>query len=206
MLVFVDESGDTGLKLERNSSRYFVVTVILFKDREEAVRCDRAIERLARRRKRAREYHFVETTHAVRQEFFECVREFGFVYASIVMNKAKLDGEGFKHKEPFMKCAIRYAFSHIESGLNDAIVVVDRTGNRDFRHTLKRYLKKRVVHEDGSSRIKKVRTEKSHSNRLIQLADMVCGAVSRSYGDKKEPARYRKMIGRKEVCVQFWPT
>lgn len=206
MLVFVDESGDTGLKLAKNSSRYFVVTVVLFKDREEATRCDRAIGRLADRSGRTREYHFVETDHETRQAFFQCAREFDFVFASIVMNKRKLHGEGFHHKGPFMKCAIRYAFSHIAPEIHDAIVVVDRTGNRDFRLTLTKYLKREIVKDDGSPRIKKVRMERSNANRLIQLADMVCGAVSRSFGTRKNPSFYRNMVADKERCVQFWPT
>ena len=44
MLVFVDESGDAGMKLERTSSPFFVVTAVLFEDREAAATCDRRID------------------------------------------------------------------------------------------------------------------------------------------------------------------
>ena len=36
MLVFVDESGDPGLKLDQGSSKYFIVKIILFEEDEEA--------------------------------------------------------------------------------------------------------------------------------------------------------------------------
>ena len=39
MLVFVDESGDAGMKLGAGSSDYFVVTAVLFEDHDEAARC-----------------------------------------------------------------------------------------------------------------------------------------------------------------------
>ncbi|MDP2952974.1 MAG: DUF3800 domain-containing protein [Chloroflexota bacterium] len=35
MLVFVDESGDPGLKLEQGSSTHFVVALVIFEDHDE---------------------------------------------------------------------------------------------------------------------------------------------------------------------------
>ena len=35
MLVFIDESGDTGLKIEKGSSRYFVIALVSFEENEE---------------------------------------------------------------------------------------------------------------------------------------------------------------------------
>jgi len=46
MLAYVDESGDMGMKIDKNSSPLFVVTAVLFYDRGEADRCYRAIESL----------------------------------------------------------------------------------------------------------------------------------------------------------------
>lgn len=37
MLVFLDESGDPGLKLKQGSSQYFIVTIVIFEDKDEAV-------------------------------------------------------------------------------------------------------------------------------------------------------------------------
>lgn len=40
MLVFVDESGDPGMKLEGGSTPYFTVALVIFEDHEEATACD----------------------------------------------------------------------------------------------------------------------------------------------------------------------
>ena len=40
MLGFLDESGDTGLKVSSGSSPFFVVALVTFDDDEEALRCD----------------------------------------------------------------------------------------------------------------------------------------------------------------------
>jgi hypothetical protein len=206
MLVFVDESGDTGFKFERNSSLYFTVTAVWFERPRDAENCDAGIDRLAGRIGRSKEYRFANTTELQRHQFFECANQYDFRFASVVMNKRKLISDGFRHKESFMKLTIRYAFTHLaDAGLRDATVVVDRSGSRDFCRTLKSYLKKRIRRADGSSIIKNVRSERSHNNRLIQLSDMVCGAISKSIGGSQDDKRFRAMLSGKELIVQVWP-
>jgi len=48
MLVFVDEAGDPGLKLEQGSSPYFVVALVIFADNDEAEAADARITLLRR--------------------------------------------------------------------------------------------------------------------------------------------------------------
>jgi hypothetical protein len=44
MLAFVDEAGDVGFKFSKGSSRFFIVTIVLFEEREGAKRCDSHID------------------------------------------------------------------------------------------------------------------------------------------------------------------
>lgn len=44
MLIFIDDSGDSGLKIESGSSRYFTIGLVVFEDNEEAVACDQRIQ------------------------------------------------------------------------------------------------------------------------------------------------------------------
>ncbi len=46
MLVFVDESGDPGLKLDKGSSKYFIVTLVVFEDPKDAEDLDLRIRLL----------------------------------------------------------------------------------------------------------------------------------------------------------------
>ena len=46
MLTFVDEAGDPGRKTDSGSTRFFAVTAVLFQDKDEANRCDSAIDSL----------------------------------------------------------------------------------------------------------------------------------------------------------------
>ena len=64
--MFVDESGDPGLKIESGSSRYFVVAMVIFDDHEEADAADRRIGLLRRgmRIDPRFEFRFVMLSHA----------------------------------------------------------------------------------------------------------------------------------------------
>lgn len=210
MLVFVDEAGDTGLKLDKGSSRYFIVTLVLFEEHEEAEAADTRISLLRRELGLAAdfEFHFSETPERIKEAFFDAIIPYNFFYFAIVINKAKLYGPGFKVKESFYKYAASLVFQNARQHLTDAIVVFDGSGSREFKRQLRSYLS-RKVNDPGEriGRIRKVKLQDSRSNNLIQLADMVCGAISRSLKGKRRKGEqnFRRRIAYREIYVQFWP-
>jgi Protein of unknown function (DUF3800) len=123
-----------------------------------------------------------------------------------VINKAKLSGKGFQFPDPFYKYTCGLVFQNAKRYLSDAIVVIDGSGGRKFRSQLSTYLR-RTINDRGDGRkfIRKVKLQESHRNILLQLADMVCGAVARGYTKPEESNRYRNIISHREIDVQFWP-
>jgi hypothetical protein len=147
MLVFVDESGDSGMKSKEGSSIYFVVTAILFEENEAAEACDACIDQVRtelRLHPRA-EFHFNKCCDAHRLRFLQAVAPMDFFYLSFVLNKAKLWGPGFHYKEPFYKYATRLLFENAKPHLTRAIVTLDRSGDREFTRELATYLKRRIT-------------------------------------------------------------
>jgi hypothetical protein len=206
MLVFVDESGDSGMKGKDGSSAFFVITAVLFEENESAEECDRAINKVREEcfPGRFAEFHFNKCSNAHRIRFLQAVAPMDFFYLSFVLDKTKLYGPGFSYKESFYKYTAKLLFENAKPYLKNATVTIDRSGNRDFRLQLEKYLKKKINVDDEI--IRKIKTEPSHSNNLIQLADMVCGAIGRSYKpDKVDRMTYRKIIGHRELGVQLWP-
>ena len=209
MLVFVDESGDPGMRGRPNTSRYFVVTAVIFADNEQATACDRAIDalRVDLRLPEHREFHFSKNTPEVRCAFLNQVNDFDFRYVAFALDKdsTSLTGGGFKYKKSLYKLSVRYAFTHANDLLESAHVIFDRCGGRAFTGELKRYLKSRL-NEGGKKRIRKVTSQRARTNNLIQMADIVCGAVARSLrSDKKDRNTYRTIIKMHEHAVQIWP-
>ncbi len=210
MLVFVDEAGDTGLKLDKGSSHYFIVTLVLFEENEEAEAADTRIGLLRRELGLAAdfEFHFNETPECIKEAFFDAVVRYNFFYAAVVINKAKLYGPGFRFKESFYKYAASLVFQNAQQHLSDATVVFDGSGSREFKRQLKSYLSRKVNERGATPRkIRKVKLQDSKTNNLIQLADMVCGVISRSFKGKRRKGKkdFRKQIAHREIYVQFWP-
>ena len=205
MLVFIDESGDCGMKNRPGTSAFFIVTAVLFEDHEDAEACDERIIALRRELKVAEQYEFKFSwcSSRIRECFLRATAQFDYFYSSMVINKAGLWGEGFKYKEPFYKYTTKLVFENCKPRLQDAKVVIDKCGDREFREQLSKYLKSRI-NSKGFQYIRKVTMEASHANNLLQLADMVCGAVARCYSNKKGATSYRKIIAHRELGVQVW--
>ena len=205
MLVFIDESGDPGMKLSEGSSAFFVITAVMFEDREEANICDAWINEIRTDLGLSPryEFHFAKSSSRIRNRFLELVAPFDFFYFSVVVDKAKLRNPGFQKKESLIKYASGLLFESAKPRLKEAIVIIDASGSRDFRNALAVYLKKRVRNDGGYPIIKKVKSARSESNNLVQLVDMVSGAVWRSF--TRNDASYRSLVAARELAVDVWP-
>jgi len=207
MLVFIDESGDPGLNIEAGSSKYFIVALAAFEDRDEALAVD---DRISLLRKEQRfpvrfEFHFNKMNPAYRRMFLEAIASYNFFYCAVVIDKSKLTEREFQFKESIHKYACGLLLEHIKPRLNNAIVVVDGSESKRFRHELKSYLIRRLKDDSGKTFIKKVRVLDSTTTNLLQLADMVVGAVARSFSGKKDSREYRSLIIHREMNVEVWP-
>jgi hypothetical protein len=209
MLAFLDESGDAGRKLDKGSSPFFTVALVIFNDHDEALRCE---ERIGLLRSELGlpsrfEFHFRDDSHKRRLAFLQAVSPYDFFYHAFVLNKdpAKLWGPSFNHKESLYKYVCGLVFENAKPHLHHAIVTIDGSGDRPFRQQLEAYLKRRSNEPGGREVISKVKMQRSASNTLIQLADYVAGAVNRHAMGKKGAEEYRKWISAREVTYQVWP-
>jgi len=206
MLIFIDESGDPGLKIEKGSSRYFTVGLVMFEDNDEAIACDQRIALLKRELNLPLnfEFHFKRNSDKVRRSFLKAVSPYNFFYYGIVINKdpAKLWGDGFRNKESFYKYACGLVFENAKEKLGKAIVVIDESGSLDFKRQLAKYLRRRT----DTGMIQKVKMQRSGGNNLLQLSDYVAGIINRSVQNRKKWAdEYRKIVAHREIYVQIWP-
>lgn len=208
MLVFVDESGDPGMKLGAGSSDCFAVAAVIFPDRQAALACNNAINSLRDRLgfSPQGEFKFNKCSRAIREQFLHVVAPFSFLFHAVVLNKGGLSGPGFKHKSTVYKYPIKLVFQNARAILAGATVYFDTCGSREFTREVGAYVQKHLMGKDGTSGVAKIKPERSHSNNLIQLADMICGAVARSYKpEKKDCLVYRGIVRAREARVQFWP-
>ena len=90
---------------------------------------------------------------------------------------------------------------HDNGRLENARVIIDGSGDREFRQKLSAAIRKRV--REGA--VRDCRFSDSKTDPLIQLADMCAGAVARSYrADRKDRRRWRdKLRPRLDDVWQF---
>ena len=209
MLVFVDESGDTGLKFSEGSSDLFTVALVVFEENDEAAAADERITLLRRELKKPTdfEFHFKENSDSVRQTFLEAVARYNFFYLGFVVNKTALYAESLLTREAFYAYACGLIFESAKPYLDSAVVKIDASGGRKFQRQLAAYLKTKINTPGATiQRISSVTANDSRGSNMLQLADMVCGAIARSYrSDKPERSRFRKIIKHREISVQVLP-
>ena len=87
--VFMDESGDTGFKLNKGFSRYFVIAAVIFDNPSDIMHVQEVIAGLREqlRFRKNYEFHFNHESQQVRTAFCEVVRECNFSIRAIVIDK-----------------------------------------------------------------------------------------------------------------------
>lgn len=209
MLVFFDESGDTGFKIGTGSSDLFTVTMVVFEDHDDAQAADDRIALLRREMAKPAsfEFHFAKNSDLVRRAFFEAMAPYNFYFFSFVLDKTQLRHLDWPSSEAFYQYLCGLIFESAKPHLDNAIVKLDSCGGREFRMEISTYLKRRINDpQSGRRYIRKVVSSKSNGNNLLQLADMVCGAVARAQGAKKSDAdAFYRLIKHREIWVRRWP-
>jgi Protein of unknown function (DUF3800) len=192
MLVFIDESGDSGFKLDRGSTPVFGVAMVAFESRDEALRTEGLIRQAMIDLKVKPEFKFSKAHAKVRDGFFEAVAGCDFRVRALIVRKELIhSGRLRSSKEEFYRFFVKSMLKFDNGLLQDAKVIIDGSGERAFRQDLKAHLRKHTA----PGAIKDVRLKASHNDPLVQLADMCVGAVARSYReDRTDASRWRKML------------
>ena len=199
MLVFIDDSGDPGFKFAKGSSRFFVISLVIFKDTLEAEKAAVAIKELRRTLKFPDdvEFKFAKSSSLVRKKFLETVGQFQFTVRSLVVDKSIIRSEELRtNKNSFYGYAIKMALKYSGNSILEASIKIDGSGDRTFRKSFLAYLR-RELNSKEKRIIRQCRLVDSRGNVLIQMADMVAGSVRRSYDPiKTNYADYKSLIKR----------
>jgi hypothetical protein len=200
MLVFIDESGDPGFKLTKGSTKTFVAALVAFRDPASATAACSVIDELSGRLKLKGEFKFHKSRPEIRDAFFAALKPCEFIVRAIVVEKEKIYSQHLRsHKEPFYAFFVKSMLKFDSGLLNGAKVVIDGSGDREYKQQLAKYLRQHCA----QGAIKEVKFANSSNDRLVQLADMCAGAIARSYkSEKVDACRWRDMLKPKidDVC------
>lgn len=192
MYVFIDESGDPGFRVGEGSTPVFVVAMVLFSGQDDAQATGAAIQQAKKPLRIRSEFKFNKSRDDVRDGFFEAVAGCPFRVRAIVVRKERIWSPRLKaDKDKFYEFFVRMMMQHDHGRLENAKVIIDGSGDREFKKRLGTYLRRHC----GPGIIKDIRFKDSHRDPLVQLADMCAGAIARSYRpDRPNSRRWRAML------------
>jgi len=197
MLVFIDDSGDPGFKLDKGSSSHFVIAMVIFDDELEAEKTAVAIKELRRQlgfSERA-EFRFFKTSKNVRLKFLEVVKKFNFRIRYLVVDKSIIYSSELKdNRDSFYSFFIKETLKHNNDSILNAKIRIDGSGDRIFRKSFLSYLR-RELNSSQKKVMKNCRMIDSKTNVLVQMADMIAGSINRyNNKDKSDHKSYKQII------------
>jgi len=204
MLVFIDDSGDPGFKIDKGSSKVFVICCVIFDDELEAERAAIKIKELRRELKKSDhfEFKFNKSNKKYRIKFLERIKDSDFRIRAIIMPKDVIHSEELKtSKTSFYNYTIKLVLKHSTGKIKKAKIRLDGHGDRTFRRELLAYLRHNLDTADKGM-IKDLRFRDSKRDVLIQMADMVAGAISRTFQkDKNDCKIYWDIIKKRKEDI-----
>ncbi len=182
MKIAIDESGDSGRKFWRGSSRWFILTAVIVSDSEYCGPTCQAVDQYRKINGNGAELHFAHNSHLQHTEFLSYMHDKEFVFASVVIDKKLLfrrKPQLFRSKMIFLQFAFDRLFQELHPWLDNPVVLIDTAGPKHFNRALSRHLMRLFgpKHKGDISSISQAKAVDSRSEPLVQLADYVCGAI-----------------------------
>jgi hypothetical protein len=206
MLVFIDDSGDPGFKLDRGSTPYFIIAMVIFDDELEAEKTAVAIKELKRQLnfRDDVEFRFCKTRKDICVKFLEIINKFNFRIRYLVVDKSIIYSQELKNdKSSFYSYFIKEALKNSNDTIIDAKIRMDGSGDRIFRRNFFTYLRQELNTTERKI-MQNCQMVDSKKNVLIQLADMIAGSVNRSYNKEKSDRQTYISIIKKHI-EDAWP-
>lgn len=204
-LVFIDDSGDPGFKLDKGSSSHFVIACVIFDDTLDAEEASLIIKKYRRGLKWGdyREFKFNKTKKQYIKTLLQLVAKSNFRVRAICINKSEIYSLELKNKQDsFYNFAIKEVLAKSNT-LEDADIRLDGHSGREYKKSAITYLRREV--NSRSHKISKVRFIDSKTSTLIQLADLVAGSILRStQPGKTDSDEYMKILEKRIEDVWYF--
>ena len=201
-MVCIDESGCPGFKLTKGSTPYFVVAMVIFKDFLQAETASKAIAELRQTLSVNSEFKFSKTHPTVKDKFFEEICHYDFEVCALVVDKSNLYSHKLRNDaDSFYNYFVTMLMQYDHEILQNASIKIDGSGDKEFKKALTAYLRQHI----GENKIKKFKFIDSKKDNLIQLADMVVGAIARSYSENRKDAnRWLNLLESRGKLRNIW--
>lgn len=198
MIIFIDESGDPGFKIEKGASPFFVIGLVVFKNDQDCLNSIQKIDFHKRKFKLGNNYEFKfnKTRKKAKVQYFKVIKYLKFSVRVLVVDKKILEfSERIRIKRNNYKYFLKLLLKRNVLCTNIVKLRIDGSAKKLFKESLKIYIKNLLKAEKEDKLKIDFKIVNSKSDLLIQLADMIVGAIARSYlTDKGDAKIYKELI------------
>jgi hypothetical protein len=208
-IAFIDEFGTNSFKFDKeNVSTHFIVTCILIK-KTNLERVQEALEviRMKHFQQGEMKSSNVGNDDKRRLRILSDIGTVDFQILSLVIDKRKLDGEGFGYKPSFYKFLNGLVHNDLYKVFANIDVYMDEYGTEKYMSEFVKYI--RTKHQpDLWTHLNEITFQNSKSNVCIQLADFVSGTLARVYDEPLKSSlsdNFLQVIRKKIGVIKFFP-
>jgi len=199
--IYFDESGTPDVN--NVTPPVFVVAAVVIESRDDLASLDERFRNAFSVIRRPEEHELRTAGLSVRKHA-RVLRELSLLEyqcAAACFDKRGLISAGFTDPKTFYRYAFQFLVGDLLSAAWQADLVIDENSTQNFQVELENHLRRQ---NSGLpiGRLNQVGFSNSSKTRLVQLADLVAGAVRRSMEGETIPLRE---IEHKMITLQFWP-
>jgi hypothetical protein len=205
--AFIDESGDTSLKTEKQgvSKYYTIVAVVTEENCLEAL--EQSIEAIRNKYYGNGEIKSSNTDDTRRLRVMEDLRDVHFHFRTISIDKdAIYRDSGLIYKQSFIKFISGLLYRSLVRSYPNVEVRADQHGREEFMAEFRTYIRENHVPDlFWETKLIHVR---SHESILVQLADFLAGTTRKMYeGTTSQEVReaFLCMLKDKKLIIDEWP-
>lgn len=193
IIAFADEYGNNSFDFVSQGSHFIVASVIFSK--EKLRESEDMVERIRAKHFQTGEIKSkkVADNHGRRIKILKEICQIDFSIYAVIVDKRKLEGEGFKFKPSFYKFLNGLVYKELFRTFPDLDLVVDEHGENEFMRQFKKYVQSQHIPNlfSGSG----FNFGDSHSNIMIQLADFIAGTLGRCFDETKISKESSEFLG-----------
>lgn len=202
MKIAIDESGDSGRKFWKGSSRWFILTAVIVPDNDTCGVTCQAVTQYAAEHNGSREMHFAHNSHENHVNFLSHMHSKDFVYLSVIIDKKRLlrrKPQVFRTKMALLQYTFDQLFGQLHPWLDNPVVLIDSNGPKHFNRALTRHLfrlfgSRRDAKKNDIHGLKQIRAVDSAKEPLVQLADYISGAIHHHVDGKHHSTTFEDFV------------
>lgn len=185
MWVFIDDSGDPGMRLNNGSSRYLIMSACVFRDPKQIEKLKSFSEYCAAKHNHRTEFKYNKTKEKTKRHYFELIKTIDFAVRAIYVDKAHLYSPRLRNDGSALKAyLIKMLLEKNWGQIKNAKIIIDGDDLSAFGIPDNQYLMG-LVNREAPGTVHSVKFGNSKNNRGIQLADMTAGAIGKHLKQEK---------------------